>query len=132
MRGSFGKYVGKRVEFKGIINGRPKKHERTGRTFDENYNCPKYRDNVIIHGMEPFDGPVSPIEFPLNATCIINKVGINGFEDINEDHVNIQEDIMELWSLKKGDEVYLSAVVVEYKKKSGNDYGLIEVERLHR
>lgn len=133
MRNTLKKYIGKRIEFKGIIEGRPIKHEKTGRVFDNTINdYPKYRDNVIITGSEPFDGPVSPIEFPEDATCIKNIIGINGFEDILEDHVNLQEDIITLWSLKKGDEVFLSAVVAEYQKRDGTDCCLIDVERLHR
>ena len=133
MRNTLKKYIGERIEFKGIIEGRPIKHEKTGRVFDNTINdYPKYRDNVIITGSEPFDGPVSPIEFPEDATCIKNIIGINGFEDILEDHVNLQEDIITLWSLKKGDAVFLSAVVAEYQKRDGTDCCLIDVERLHR
>jgi len=131
MRNTLIKYIGKRIEFKGIIVGRPKNHEKTGREFDSNiHDYPKYRNNVIINGTEPFDGPISPIEFPEYATCIKNVEGINGFEDIREDHVNLQEDIMTLWSLNKGDQVFLSAVVAEYQKNSMKDCCLIDVERL--
>lgn len=132
MRNTLSKYVGRRIEFKGIVAGRPKNHEQTGRVFDKNINgYPKYRENVIISGTEPFNGPISPIEFPELATCITNVEGINGFEDIKEDHVNLQEDIMTLWLLNEGDVVRLSAVVAEYLKGKGKDFCLVDVERLH-
>jgi len=132
MRNTLSKYVGRRIEFKGIVAGRPKNHEQTGRVFDKNINgYQKHRENVIMSGTEPFTGPTSPIRFPELATCITNVEGINGFEDIKEDHVNLQEDIMTLWLLNEGDEVRLSAVVAEYLKGKGIDYCLVDVERLH-
>lgn len=131
-RVSLAVFVGKRVNIKGVIEGYPKKHKKTGMKMDlKKFRYPKYRKNTVPPASIPFDGPVSPIRFPENATCIKNVVGIDGFEIIHEDHINIQEDLMELWQMKKGDEIRLSGVVTKYKKKTHYEYCLVDVERIN-
>lgn len=135
MREKLKPYVGKRIEIKGIVAGAPKKHEKTGIVFDASIgNYPKYRSNVIETNAvpEPYEGAKTPIRFPEDATCITDVEGINEFKGkIEADHVNLQEDIRKLWLLKDKEEVFLSAVVREYKKGKGRDFCLTDIERIH-
>lgn len=131
MRNTLKKYLGKRVIIDCMVEGRPINHEKTGREFDKNtFSVPDYRKNTRLVGYEPYLDARSPIEFYEYATCIKDVRGVNAFKDIMEDHINLQEDIMTLWTLKKGDKIRLSAVVAEYTKYGGKDYCLVNIERI--
>ena len=130
MRSTLQKYYGKRVIIKGTVKGFPTGHENTGLNFDKKTNdFPEYRTNIVITGNDNYCGVRSAVRFPEKATCIVNIKGIYGFEDIVEDHINIQENLIELWKLHEGDEIIISGFVVKYKKTNAYDYTLIKVER---
>lgn len=131
MRETLKKYCGKRVEIQGIVQGPPINHEETNIFYDPVKDVgDKYKKNVNKIMGEPFNGPKSPIQFYKIATCITDIKGLGKFNDIRENHVNIMEDLMELWRLKQGDVVFLSANVAQYKKGEETDYCLVDVQRI--
>lgn len=71
------------------------------------------------------DGEViSPIKFVKYASYITDLRGDEEFKEIEEDHINLQEDISELISINIGDKVRISGNVYKYKKHDSYDYGI--------
>lgn len=128
-RMTLAKYLGKYVWVVGVYGGFPIKHEKTGIEF--NYTSNEWertsRDNNIeIENKEQPSEAESPIFFPIYASFIKDVVGIKGFEDINEDHINIQTDIAQLKpEINIGDVVEIYGFVGKYKRKDGSiDYNI--------
>ncbi|AKL96173.1 hypothetical protein CACET_c27280 [Clostridium aceticum] len=106
--------------------------------FQKNTNIVKYNEynpnNLISHN--PMTGyvhpitisdnniPTKPIKFIDKASVVIKVKGVNGFEDINEDHLIIQKSFN---NIKKGERLFIVGQVQAYthdKKQRGFDYCL--------
>ncbi len=126
MRDSLAKYEGKYVKILGVYSGKPVGHKKTNFRMNSNGELIHQSDNVEtkVFDSVPAGEVVSPIKFVKYASCVTAVRGDEGFEEIEEDHVNLQEDISELISLNIGDKVRISGNVYKYKKHDSYDYGI--------
>lgn len=126
MRKTLEKYEGKYIKILGVYSGKPLCHEKTNFEMDSNGELIHQNDNVETKEYDPVpEGEViTPIKFVKYASCVTDVRGDEGFGEIAEDHVNLQEDIGELNSLIIGDKVRISGNVYRYKKHDSYDFGI--------
>ena len=124
-------FYGKIVTIHGIYDGPAKGHERSEIIFDKTLkDYPQYRGNIMRSEQhDKYHGIISPISFPEKTSCITHVRGMNDFSTISEEHLNIMEDLGSLYGIEKGSEISLCGEVAKYRKGTGEDYCLINVER---
>lgn len=113
---TLGKYynTSEQVEIIGRYVGPPKKHENVVKHGDNNFP-ENERFNPIYECVE--GQLIRPLRKMTTASCLTDVVGQSNYQDIHEDHVNIQQDISGS-DIQSGDLVRGKGIVAEYNRNA--------------
>lgn len=119
-RNTLAKYYGKEVWVVGTYVGAPIAHEEP---VAYNYET-LLSKNECSRGLIELSDIQPELKNGLikkdKASCLINVKGINGYEDIAEDHINLQQSLPS--SIGYGEVVKVHGFVTKY---NGNNYAII-------